>query len=905
MDRTLCNKDHDHHNLQCVNRTCSKCGVHLLKENLLPLQNAQVTWLKWENDPNLKKKVLVTKTGSAEQLIDELTEELKPFAQHLFVAHWQYEQFTAVSRNPPADTVVLCMDFAENFACQLQNEIQSAHWSHNQVTLHPVIAYYNENGNVIREAIDIISDDLNHDSHAVHEFLIKVNDHLRITRELHPDKMVIFSDGCAAQYKSRTPFADVSFAEEDLMCTMERNYFGSRHGKGPCDGEGGVVKAALTRAVKNEHLIPASAQAVFTFCKAELSKESDTFRRTFILIPKESIQRYRVDRDVKTVKGTRQIHSLRSTGNAYSLQRRRLSCYCTACTSYSDGCVNKQWIQPWERLQLSSNINQVTTGTQPAANPSSVKDNLPTMSVCASTTQSATGTSGDENNLPTMMSGCASTIQPATGASGVEDNLPTMMSVCPSTTQAATGASGDEDNLPTMMSVCPSTTQAATGTSGVENYPTCTQEYTSGDSASAVEDNLPTMMSVCPSTIQAAPGASGVEDNLPTMMSVCPSSTQPATGASGVEDNLPTMMSVCPSTIQAAPGASGDEDNLPTMMSGCPSSTQPATGASGDEDNLPTMMSGCPSSTQPATGASGDENYPSFTQEYTRSGDSASAVEDNLPTMMSVCPSTKQAAPGASGVEDNLPTMMSGCPSTTQAATGTSGVENYPTCTQEYTRSGDSASAVEDNLPTMMLVCPSSTQPATGASGDEDNLPTMMSGCPSSTQPATGASGDEDNLPTMMSVCPSTIQAAPGASGDEDNLPTMMSGCPSSTQPATGASGDENYPSCTQEYTRSGDSESGVEPIGVCEFVVTRVESLKGPAQMFIGQIVQHDKELYQVKFMKRVNDGKYIWPPKEDYSWVPRSDIAPVNLQIITSREHFVFNKNDIHNAWRHMQGK
>ena len=60
----------------------------------------------------------------------------------------------------------MVLDFAEN-----QDEIQSAHWAVNQVTVHPIVVYYScadcTIQHVVQEAVVIISEDLKHDGHAV------------------------------------------------------------------------------------------------------------------------------------------------------------------------------------------------------------------------------------------------------------------------------------------------------------------------------------------------------------------------------------------------------------------------------------------------------------------------------------------------------------------------------------------------------------------------------------------------------------------------------------------------------------------------------------------------------------------------------------------------------------------
>ena len=144
-----------HYMIKCLTRKCNDCGTKV-NDSLLPdtaeSGRSQVQWFKWVSEAYVRKVGNVEKKGSqkvlqqvndtVEDLVKELLEELKQYALHLFNAKWQYEQFLLVSENPPKDWVIMCMDFAENFTCAFQDEIESAHWNHAQVTLHPIICYY-------------------------------------------------------------------------------------------------------------------------------------------------------------------------------------------------------------------------------------------------------------------------------------------------------------------------------------------------------------------------------------------------------------------------------------------------------------------------------------------------------------------------------------------------------------------------------------------------------------------------------------------------------------------------------------------------------------------------------------------------------------------------------------------
>ena len=76
-----------------------------------------------------------------------------------------------------------------------------------------------------------------HDHHAVDNFTTTALTHLRQQHGLTVSHVIQWTDGCAAQYKSRGPFADITHSMEDLDATLERNFYGSRHGKGASDGE--------------------------------------------------------------------------------------------------------------------------------------------------------------------------------------------------------------------------------------------------------------------------------------------------------------------------------------------------------------------------------------------------------------------------------------------------------------------------------------------------------------------------------------------------------------------------------------------------------------------------------------------------------------------------------------------
>ena len=83
---------------------------------------------------------LIHQRGTLEQLVKEA--EKKHFADHLFNAKWQHEQFRKMREKPPEHSVVAALDFAENYTCEIQDAAQSYHWNKKPVTIHPIVCFY-------------------------------------------------------------------------------------------------------------------------------------------------------------------------------------------------------------------------------------------------------------------------------------------------------------------------------------------------------------------------------------------------------------------------------------------------------------------------------------------------------------------------------------------------------------------------------------------------------------------------------------------------------------------------------------------------------------------------------------------------------------------------------------------
>ena len=353
VEFTMCGRQegHEYHSASCIRRQCDICGITKLKDRLSVITNDNhEQWTKWDNvkraskDGNVVvKKELVTRTGTMKDVVAELLLEANSLAEHLFNSKWQYSQFLRVSETVPENTVVQVLDFAQNYRCDYQCEVQSSHYGYRQVTLHPVVSYYqcSECTQVVREDMVFLTDVLEHNAAAVKKFTELSLKHLRQDRNVATDKVIQFTDGCAQQYKCKTSFLHLSMTSG---CSIERSYFGSRHGKGPADGCAGVVKSMVRTAVMAKKVTIQNAKQMFDYCKDNLTKDGEGCchaKRTFfhvVTIPQASKMK------LLPIKGTRAIHNVQATGKKGHVMVRNLSCYCTGCVN-DEKCKNPTYIQ--------------------------------------------------------------------------------------------------------------------------------------------------------------------------------------------------------------------------------------------------------------------------------------------------------------------------------------------------------------------------------------------------------------------------------------------------------------------------------------------------------------------------------------------------------------------------------
>lgn len=299
---------------ECMMHRCTKCqGRENLKQFIESLfENDEtdlddtIRYKQWCRDGQLTIQTLLC---TVSEYIDILCDAADSATSHHYTCKSQSQYLRQLKECLPANSVIILLDFAENYSFICQDATQGFHWNTEQATLHPFAIYYRKDSEELAcLSLCIISDEREHLATTVYCFIRKV---LTYLKEYLPnmDYVHYFSDGASSQYKNCKNLCNLCHHENDFNIKAEWNFFATSHGKSPCDGIGGTVKRLAARA---------SLQAANT---GQILTPSELFDWavehikgiTFFYVPTEGVQdcsktltnRFK---SLKTVAGTRSHH---------------------------------------------------------------------------------------------------------------------------------------------------------------------------------------------------------------------------------------------------------------------------------------------------------------------------------------------------------------------------------------------------------------------------------------------------------------------------------------------------------------------------------------------------------------------------------------------------------------------
>ena len=349
VENTLCQKQDENtfHELKCIEREYENCGIEAFQ--LLPEETStkgSVCWSRYEyvgtesffQMVKRKKIALVQKETPPSEIFRYFKELLATYPSHQFTARWQRDQIDNLLNHLPLAHVVCIHDYSEGYTCRQQNEIQSEYFDVAKVSLHVTILHRHaieaidgmtsteEEPNLIKEHIFVISEDPLQDQDSVHKVQELIHDYLTNDILYNTAQMHEFTDGYAAQYKSRHCLGDLSCSLADFGFNIQRNYYETSHAKGEQDAAGSHVKQNVSHAVLRRTATINSARSMYEYLNTHFSQpEASSFaarsntvqlkRRKFFYVPSKgegAVARNRPDQKFKEVKGIRKLHCVRS-----------------------------------------------------------------------------------------------------------------------------------------------------------------------------------------------------------------------------------------------------------------------------------------------------------------------------------------------------------------------------------------------------------------------------------------------------------------------------------------------------------------------------------------------------------------------------------------------------------------
>ena len=229
------------------------------------------------------------------------------------------------------------------------------HWSHAQVMMHPSCISYRcpieGCSHMVLHEIVHISADMTHDAHLVKRFQ---SANLEILRRCGVEirKIIEFTDQAPSQYKNKSAFR---YLAQEKIPTI-RNYFGVRHGKGPCDACAERIKGRLATLVKSEECIINNPATCFEACKkleTEWPNKNECFHYILNFNYTGKIAKRPDTSKWKGIESTREhMHSIMNTRKNLSFNVCDVVCLCTGCLHGDSACKYSDYVDEWRGFDM-------------------------------------------------------------------------------------------------------------------------------------------------------------------------------------------------------------------------------------------------------------------------------------------------------------------------------------------------------------------------------------------------------------------------------------------------------------------------------------------------------------------------------------------------------------------------
>ena len=298
--------------------------------------SSEVEWCQWERVEQMttskkektkkrsKTMKKICKLGTVDKAFQSLEDQMPYFLQHVYVKRQQSAFFDGKKANLTQSEALVQVDFAENYTCKHQDEVQSAHWHQQQITLFTVAVWTNNGSETTCKSHVIVTDELSHEKKSVAVMMSHIID--QIVKNKAIKKVHVFSDGPTSQFKNK--YIAHFLHQLRAFVSIEWHYFATSHGKGVVDGIGGTVKRMVWNAVSTRKVHAVKDAKTF----AEVAKSACNTINV-VYLPKDQIDaraRFLCLKNCFTsapvLKGISKFHSLQPLENGlircrtYSIQ---------------------------------------------------------------------------------------------------------------------------------------------------------------------------------------------------------------------------------------------------------------------------------------------------------------------------------------------------------------------------------------------------------------------------------------------------------------------------------------------------------------------------------------------------------------------------------------------------------
>ena len=181
-------------------------------------------------------------TEERSDFVENWKESAKSLNQHIFRKRSQAASLIDAKSNLQEGQLLMQVDYSDSYKNAEQNEIQSAYFGHTCFSIFTACCYYKaEEGELMKYHVTITSESSDHSRIAAFSCVNKI---IKLMEEKIKSikKVIVWSDGMAAQFCSSSKFVFMLLSTIDHAIDLEWHYNEAHHGKGLMDGVGGLSK---------------------------------------------------------------------------------------------------------------------------------------------------------------------------------------------------------------------------------------------------------------------------------------------------------------------------------------------------------------------------------------------------------------------------------------------------------------------------------------------------------------------------------------------------------------------------------------------------------------------------------------------------------------------------------------